>query len=89
MPIMGGNICSYSPDTVCWPSTNGWPSCCDEDPTTCPSPSEFVAGVNPPCEEEPAIKTAEDEAPSSSTMLSLTLITLVGAHAVAFMAGMW
>jgi len=166
--IEGGSICTYSPDKVCWPSTNGWPPCC-ADPSSCPSPSEFEAGVNPPCEdpadmpvlgsnpctyapdklcypsnngwpmccketpdgsscskdepcendeflpndvpvpagtftntsltgEEPVPAPSGEEpvgikeatgAPSSSTILSMPLITLVGAHAVAFVAGMW
>mmetsp|Transcript_14269 Transcript_14269/g.21494 ORF Transcript_14269/g.21494 Transcript_14269/m.21494 type:complete len:325 (+) Transcript_14269:3-977(+) len=166
--IEGGSICTYSPDTVCWPSTNGWPLCC-ADPSSCPSPSEFEAGVNPPCEdpvdmpilgsnpctyapdklcypsnngwpiccketpdgsscskdepcendeflpndvpapagtftntsltgEEPVPAPSGEEpvgieeatgAPSSSTILSMSLITLVGAHAVAIVAGMW
>jgi len=48
--IEGGSICTYSPDKVCWPSTNGWPPCC-ADLSSCPSPSEFEVGVNPPCED--------------------------------------
>ncbi len=51
MPMMGGSICTYAPDKVCYPAT-GWPSCCDTDPSSCPSTEEFVAGVNPPCEDE-------------------------------------
>jgi hypothetical protein len=99
---MGDNICTYAPDENCWPSTNGWPSCCADPNSSCPSPTEFIAGVNPPCEEltgsEPEVEPQDEwfqpkdgaqQSSSSYTFFGLSLITLVGANAFAIVAGMW
>ena len=43
---LGASICTNSPNMDCWPNTFGWPPCCASDPSSCPSQSEFEAGVN-------------------------------------------
>ena len=65
---------------------------CENDeflPNDIPGPSP--GGEEPvpaPSGEEPVGVKEAAEAPSSSTILSMSLITFVGAHAVAFVAGM-
>jgi hypothetical protein len=81
--MMGSNFCTYSPNTTCFPSTNGFPPCCAEDP----KPEGCGTGEYPECE-----KTAVGEpitATSSSNALVFSLAALVGAHVVASMSGMW
>jgi hypothetical protein len=41
----GDSYCTFSPDLECYPSTNGYPACCADDPETCPV-------SRPACEDE-------------------------------------
>jgi len=95
----GANPCTYAPDTECYPSNNGWPMCCKETPDgssctkdePCEENTESEPNTEPAPSGEEAVKT-EDAVlgdPSSSNILSMSLIALVGAHAVAFVTGMW
>eukprot|EP00984_Skeletonema_dohrnii_P028693 scaffold18747_cov100-Skeletonema_dohrnii-CCMP3373.AAC.2 len=43
-PPGGSNPCTYAPNLECYPSNNGWPQCCVDDPTKCTK--------NEPCETE-------------------------------------
>mmetsp|Transcript_17931 Transcript_17931/g.29380 ORF Transcript_17931/g.29380 Transcript_17931/m.29380 type:complete len:266 (-) Transcript_17931:203-1000(-) len=98
-PVLGANPCTYAPDTECYPSNNGWPMCCKETPDgssctkdePCEENTESEPNTEPAPSGEEAVKT-EDAVlgdPSSSNILSMSLIALVGAHAVAFVTGMW
>ena len=94
--MMGSDFCTYSPNTTCFPSTNGFPPCCVEDP----KPEGCGTGEYPECEKtavgeplapppSPASDEATAEPTSSSNALVFSLAAIVGAHAVACMTGMW
>lgn len=53
----GSSICTYSPNYACY--TNGWPSCCTTNPSSCPS-------TPPPCETDGAFQLVSDEASSKA-----------------------
>jgi hypothetical protein len=44
--IVGDNVCAYAPDHTCYPSTGGWPKCCEK-----PDSSDCLSDVDYPCEE--------------------------------------
>jgi hypothetical protein len=102
--LLGSSYCTYSPNITCFPSTNGFPPCCVEDP----KPEGCGTGEYPECEKTavgepitggdgtaevvppPSPATAATPEPtSSSNALVFSLAALVGAHVVASMSGMW
>jgi hypothetical protein len=43
--IVGDTVCTYAPDHKCYPSTGGWPKCCEK-----PDTSDCLSDVEYPCE---------------------------------------
>merc|ERR1719254_353184 len=77
--MVGTSYCTWSPDTECFPSNNGWPACCGDDSQDCPEErpacegddgvavsTETTAEVSPETTDvkaPPAPETVDEKAP--------------------------
>ena len=65
--IPGGDYCTFAPNVTCYPNSNGWPPCCEDDNVDCPAErpdcDDDEEGSSVPQQTD---DSAESQPPSSS-----------------------
>lgn len=72
--LPGSSYCTWSPEPECYPDTNGWPACCEDDEVECPEerPECEIAETT---EETTSPTTNGTDAPSPAPMRQISMET--------------
>ena len=72
--LPGSSYCTWSPEKECYPDTNGWPACCEDDEVECPEerPECEIAETT---EETTSPTTNGTDAPSPAPMRQISTET--------------